>query len=126
LDEFADRDVLAACRAASAVIEAGLVKLKRFPFVAHVRGEKGGMVWGVETADHAGRPAAEWANALVLAAYRGDGPTGVHLLGPLAKKVIRIAPPLVITPAEASAAVDLLDRAAETLAVPPPVVPHVV
>jgi 4-aminobutyrate aminotransferase-like enzyme len=120
LDAFAEHDVLAACRAASSVIEAGLMKLKRFPFVAHLRGERGGMVWGVETADYAGRTAAEWANALVLAAYRGDGPTGVHLLGPLAKKVIRIAPPLVISPAEAVAAVDLLDRAAATLATPPP------
>src|SRR5262249_36056834 len=66
LDEFADRDVLAASRQASAVIEAGLVRLKELPFIAHVRGEKGGMVWGVETRDHAGRSAAEWANAAVL------------------------------------------------------------
>ena len=82
----------------SAVIEAGLVRLKELPFVAHVRGEQGGMVWGVETRDHAGRTAAEWANAFVLACYRGrDGGDGIHLLGPLAKKVVRIAPPLIIT-----------------------------
>ena len=37
----------------------------------------------------------------MLACYRGDGDDGIHLLGPLAKKVIRIAPPLVITEAEA-------------------------
>ena len=46
--------------------------------------------------------AAEWANAAVLACYRGEeGGDGIHLLGPLAKKVVRIAPPLVITEEEA-------------------------
>ena len=39
------------------------IEMKELPFVLHVRGERGGMVWGVETAEHAGRPAAEWANA---------------------------------------------------------------
>jgi 4-aminobutyrate aminotransferase-like enzyme len=119
LDEFAARDVLGPAREASAVLEDGLVALKKYPFVANVRGEAGGMVWGVEMGDHAGRSAADWANAFVLAAYTGDGgpqSDGVHLLGPLAKKVVRIAPPLVITPAEARAAVALLDRAAAKLA----------
>jgi 4-aminobutyrate aminotransferase-like enzyme len=71
----------------------------------------------VETRDHAGRPAAEWANAFVLACYRGaDGQgDGVHLLGPLAKKVIRIAPPLVLTEAEAHDALDLMYRALRSL-----------
>jgi len=110
LDEFEDRDVLGESRKVSAVIEAGLVALKRHPFVAHVRGERGGMVWGIEMADHAGRTAAEWANAVVLACYRGVGGDGIHLLGPLARKVVRVAPPLIITPAEAEAAVALMDR----------------
>src|SRR5690348_16521822 len=57
LDEFAARDVLAEARRVSAAIEAGLLRLKRLPFVAHVRGEDGGMVWGVEMRDHAGRTA---------------------------------------------------------------------
>src|SRR5947208_12289268 len=91
LDEFAARDVLGPCRRASAVIEEGLLRLKELPFVAHVRGERGGMVWGVETRDHAGRAAADWANAVVLACYRGAGGDGIHLLGPLAKKVLRVA-----------------------------------
>ena len=64
-----------------------MLRLKELPFVAHVRGEKGGMVWGVEMRDHAGQTAAEWANAVVLACYRGEGDVGIHLLGPLAKKV---------------------------------------
>ena len=85
--------------------------------MAAVRGERGGMVWGVETRDHGGRTAGEWANALVLACYQGDGPTGdgIHLLGPLAKKVVRVAPPLVITPDEAAASLALLHRAARRL-----------
>jgi 4-aminobutyrate aminotransferase-like enzyme len=75
------------------------------------------MVWGVETQDHAGHSAAEWANAMVLACYRGEtGGDGIHLLGPLAKKVIRIAPPLTITVAEAKAALDLMTRLMRPLA----------
>jgi 4-aminobutyrate aminotransferase-like enzyme len=110
LDEFARTDVLTASRRASAVIEKGLIKLKELPFVAHVRGEKGGMVWGVEMRDHDGKSAADWANAAVLACYRGEGNVGIHLLGPLAKKVIRIAPPLVITEAEAQQSMELMYR----------------
>ena len=49
----AGRDVLGPCRRASAVVEEGLVRLKELPFVARVRGEKGGMVWGIEMRDHA-------------------------------------------------------------------------
>jgi 4-aminobutyrate aminotransferase / (S)-3-amino-2-methylpropionate transaminase / 5-aminovalerate transaminase len=118
LDEFAARDVLGPCRRASAVVEEGLVRLKDLPFIAHVRGERGGMVWGVETCDHAGRTAAEWANAVVLACYRGDGGDGIHLLGPLAKKVIRIAPPLVLAEEEARQAMALMYRLMTALAGP--------
>src|SRR5207244_2638549 len=118
LDEFAEDGLLARSRRSSAVIEEGLVKLKELPFVAHVRGERGGMVWGVETRDHTGRTAADWANAVVLACYRGrDDSDGIHLLGPLAKKVIRIAPPLVITEQEAGDALRLMHRLLEPLAV---------
>jgi 4-aminobutyrate aminotransferase-like enzyme len=113
LDEFAAHDVMGPCRRASAVMEEGLVRLKELPVVAHVRGEKGGMVWGVELRDHAGRTAAEWANAAVLACYRGETGEGdgIHVLGPLARKVLRIAPPLVIGEQEARAAMGLMYRA---------------
>ena len=84
--------------------------MKELPFVAHVRGEKGGMVWGLEMRDHAGKSAADWANEVVLACYRGEGEVGIHLLGPLAKKVVRVSPPLVITEAEAKEAMDLMGR----------------
>ena len=111
LEEFAASDVLGRSRRASAVLEQGLIRLKELPFIAHIRGEKGGMVWGVETRDHGGRNASEWANAIVLACYRGetDG-DGIHLMGPLAKKVIRVAPPLILTESEASEAGALLNR----------------
>ncbi|MDB5313810.1 MAG: aruC [Gemmataceae bacterium] len=125
LDEFEARDVIGDMKAASRVIEAGLVRLKEFPFVAHVRGEEGGMVWGVEMKDHEGRAAADWANVFVLAGYQGDGgeADGVHLLGPLSKKVVRVSPPLVITPSEATAALDILARSARRLLASPVPVP---
>lgn len=116
LDEFAAQDVLGHCRKVSAIIEAGLERLKALPYVSAVRGEEGGMVWGVEMQDHDGRSAAEWANAFVLAAYHGDdGGDGIHLLGPLAKKVVRISPPLTITVDEARDSIHLLERAAARL-----------
>jgi 4-aminobutyrate aminotransferase-like enzyme len=103
LDIFEKDDILGHCRKVSRTIEAGLVKLKEIPFVKAVRGEDGGMVWGVEMGEFGGRPAHEVAGACVLAAYRGDAKgRAVHLLGPLAKKVIRISPPLTITQAEAA------------------------
>jgi 4-aminobutyrate aminotransferase-like enzyme len=112
LEEFASHDVLSNCRRSSAVLEEGLVRLKDYPFVARVRGEKGGMVWGVEFGDHAGRPASEWANAAVLACYRGgaENGDGIHLMGPLARKVLRIAPPLIITESQAREAMNLMAR----------------
>ncbi len=117
LDEYEAQDVIAQMPIASEIIEQGLIGLQTMPFVAHVRGERGGMVWGVEMQDHAGRTAAEWANAFVLASYLGDTPEGegVHLLGPLSKKVVRISPPLTITPLEATKAIDLLTRSAHRL-----------
>ena len=110
LDIFQSHDVLAGARASSAIIEEGLLALKELPFVSNVRGEKGGMVWGVEITDWNGRTASEIARASVLAAYRGDRDgRGVHIMGPLAGRVLRIAPPLTITEAEARQSVDVLD-----------------
>ncbi len=117
LDEFAARDVIGHCRHSSAIMEEGLLRLKELPFVANVRGEKGGMVWGVEFRDHAGKSSSEWANAVVLACYRGEGTNGIHLLGPLAKKVVRVSPPLVITEAEAKESMELMFRLLAPLAV---------
>jgi 4-aminobutyrate aminotransferase-like enzyme len=116
LDEFQAGDVIGAARRSSAIIEAGLGRLKILPFIANVRGENGGMVWGVEARDWNGKSAAEIANVCVLACYRGIDGQGIHLLGPLAKKVIRIAPPLVITEAEARDAMVLMSRLLQTIA----------
>ncbi|HEV3204007.1 MAG TPA: aminotransferase class III-fold pyridoxal phosphate-dependent enzyme [Gemmataceae bacterium] len=123
LDEFAARDVLGICRRSSAIMEKGLIDLQDLPFVAGIRGEKGGMVWGVEMRDHDGCPAADWANAAVLACYRGAGDDGIHLLGPLAKKVLRIAPPLVISEQEAATAMELMRRILASLPTATPKVP---
>jgi 4-aminobutyrate aminotransferase / (S)-3-amino-2-methylpropionate transaminase / 5-aminovalerate transaminase len=110
LDCFADPEILTNARRSSDVIEAGLVRLKELPCVAHIRGERGGMVWGVEMCDHAGRSAADWANDAVLSCYHGEDGTGVHFLGPLAGKVLRVAPPLVIAPDESADALQLINR----------------
>ena len=111
LDVFESRDVLAAARKSSTIIEEGLLSLKELPFVSNVRGEKGGMVWGVEIEDWNGRTAGEIARGCVLTAYRGDSDgRAVHIMGPLAGRVLRIAPPLTITEAEARESVDVLAR----------------
>ena len=47
------------------------------------------------------------------------GGDGVHLLGPLAKKVVRVAPPLVLTEEEAREASALMFRVLGRLAEAP-------
>lgn len=109
LDVFEGRNVLKYTRRASNIIEDGLLRLKEIPFVKHVRGELGGMIWGLEIDGFSGKSAEETANACVLAAYRGDEKgRAVHLAGPLDGKMIRIAPPLVITEEEARDSVEAL------------------
>ncbi|HZL88918.1 MAG TPA: aminotransferase class III-fold pyridoxal phosphate-dependent enzyme [Pirellulaceae bacterium] len=100
LDEYETTDVLARARQLSQVIEKGLLNLLNTGAVANIRGE--GVVWGVECAPVGGTPADAVANACVEACYRGDSHgRAIHLLGPLAGKVIRVSPPLVMPPAEA-------------------------
>jgi len=118
LEEFAARDVMGHSRQMSVLIEEGLCRLREFPFLGRIRGEQGGMVWGLEFADHGGKTAAEWANGFVLACYQGDGDQGdgIHLLGPLARKVVRISPPLIIEADQVRASMELMYRAASRLA----------
>jgi 4-aminobutyrate aminotransferase-like enzyme len=100
LDEFESSDVLERAKRLSSVIERGLLKLTELPAVAHVRGE--GVVWGVECAAIGDLSADEVAKACVEACYLGDDQgRAIHLLGPLAGKVIRVSPPLVMPPNEA-------------------------
>jgi 4-aminobutyrate aminotransferase-like enzyme len=118
LEEFENGKVLEHSRRASAIIEEGLIALKKdLPFIANVRGEKGGMVWGVEMKDWAGKNSHEWACAMVEACYRG-GPNGdgIHILGPLARKVVRISPPLTISLTEAAASMKLMHKLLAPLA----------
>jgi 4-aminobutyrate aminotransferase-like enzyme len=94
LDEFASSDVIQHAEHLSKAIEAGLLRLKELPGVAYVRGE--GMVWGVECAAYGQRTADEIAKEYVLASYLGDAQgRALHILGPLAGRVLRVSPPLV-------------------------------
>ena len=95
LDEFENSDVMGHARKLAVVIERGLLRLAELEIVAHVRGE--GTVWGVECAAVGTQPAERVAAACVEDCYLGDAEgRAVHLLGPLAGKVLRIAPPLVM------------------------------
>jgi 4-aminobutyrate aminotransferase-like enzyme len=95
LDEFETADILSRVQSLAEIIEQGLLRLIELPGVAHVRGEGG--VWGVECAAIGDRSAGEMANLFVEACYRGDSSgRAIHLLGPLAGKVIRVSPPLVM------------------------------
>jgi 4-aminobutyrate aminotransferase-like enzyme len=95
LDEFQATDALAHVPKLSQAIERGLLQLTELPGVGHIRGE--GAVWGIECAAIGNRSANDVANAFVEACYRGDAQgRAIHLLGPLADKVIRVSPPLVM------------------------------
>jgi 4-aminobutyrate aminotransferase-like enzyme len=107
LDEFESADVLGRARKLSSVIEQGLVRLKTTGLIDQVRGE--GMVWGIQCAAVGSYEPEEVANACVETCYRGDGQgRAIHLLGPLAGKVIRVSPPLVMPPDEAEDYLDVM------------------
>ena len=107
LDEFESTDVLQRAAELAAVLKEGLERLARLPAVAHVRGEAA--VWGIEFAALGDRPAPEVARAAVEACYLGDERNrAIHLLGPLAGTVVRIAPPLVMPPEEAREYLDAM------------------
>ena len=100
LDEYESGDVMGQAKKLSAVLEKGLLKLTELPTVAHIRGE--GVVWGIECAPLGNTSADAVANACVEACYLGDDQgRAIHLLGPLAGKVIRVSPPLVMPVADA-------------------------
>ncbi|HUE71851.1 MAG TPA: aminotransferase class III-fold pyridoxal phosphate-dependent enzyme [Pirellulaceae bacterium] len=107
LDEYETTDVIAQARELSCVIEKGLLNLLDTGVVANIRGE--GVVWGVECTSAGNTPANDVANACVEACYRGDAHgRAIHLLGPLAGKVIRVSPPLVMPAAEAQQYLDVM------------------
>ncbi len=95
LDEFEENDVIGQGSRLATAIEECLVELNGLPSIKHVRGE--GTVWGIECQAVDALTAEEVAHEIVRLCYLGDEEgRGVHLLGPLAGKVIRIAPPLTM------------------------------
>ena len=109
LDEFETTDVLNHARRLAEVIETGLTRLTELDIVANIRGE--GVVWGIECQGVGHHDAAKVANACVEACYLGDAAgRAIHLLGPLAGKVIRVSPPLVMPLDEARDYLDCMYR----------------
>ena len=107
LDEFETTDVLGHAKKLSGVIEVGLSRLAELDVVTQVRGE--GLVWGIECAALGEHAADQIASACVEACYLGDSSgRAIHLLGPLAGKVIRVSPPLVMPLDEASEYLDAM------------------
>jgi 4-aminobutyrate aminotransferase / (S)-3-amino-2-methylpropionate transaminase / 5-aminovalerate transaminase len=107
LDEFETNAIVDRSQELASVLEEGLLRLTELPAVSAVRGE--GTVWGVEFAampagdsEAEGHTPDEVASAAVQACYRGDiSGRAIHLLGPLAGRVVRVAPPLVLAIDEA-------------------------
>ncbi|WP_397571389.1 aspartate aminotransferase family protein [Schlesneria sp. T3-172] len=106
LDEFESTDVLNHARKLTPLFIKGLERLKSTGLVNHVRGE--GLVFGFECASVGQLTAGEVAAKIVQACYVGQDNTGIHLLGALAGKVLRVSPPLTITVEEANQSLDLL------------------
>jgi 4-aminobutyrate aminotransferase-like enzyme len=107
LDEYESTDVMDQAKLLSKELERGLLKLESLNTVTHVRGE--GVVWGIECAAVGSMPADQIARECVEACYRGDAQgRAIHLLGPLAGKVIRVSPPLVMPVNEAREYLDVL------------------
>ncbi|NOX57014.1 MAG: aspartate aminotransferase family protein [Planctomycetes bacterium] len=119
LDEFETTDILEHAARISQIFFDGLARLKQTSVVTKVRGE--GMVFGIEAAPVGDLSAKEVANRIVEACYLGnESGDGVHLLGPLAGKVLRVSPPMTITEKQAHESLDLmydiLQRLSESLA----------
>jgi len=114
LDEFEGTDVLAHARSLTPVFLQGLERLKETGLVNHVRGE--GMVFGFECAPAGGLSAGDVAARIVQTCYQGTDGVGIHLLGALAGKVLRVSPPLTITHDEAQTSLNLLNDLVQKLA----------
>ncbi|MDA1191566.1 MAG: aspartate aminotransferase family protein [Candidatus Poribacteria bacterium] len=100
LDVYERQPIVEHGRTMAKAMRDGLVALRdEFESVVNVRGE--GLVWGVEMSS------PEVATAAVLAAYNED----LHLLGPLAKKVLRVSPPLTIQEHELHDGLERMRRA---------------
>ncbi|MCX8063971.1 MAG: aspartate aminotransferase family protein [Candidatus Hydrogenedentes bacterium] len=108
MDVFEEENIIEHVREITPYFQMMLSKLKeRFSFIVDVRGE--GLVYGIDCVS------SEIANMCVLEAYYGVGSEGVHFLGPLAKKVLRVSPPLIITEEEIDRAFEILNSAWERI-----------
>lgn len=115
LDQFESEDILGQTAKLNELFTAALLKLKETPVIARVRGE--GLVYGIECAPVGDHSAAEVASALVRECYLGEeGGDGIHLLGALAGKVLRVSPPMTMTTEEAVTSLELLSRLVERTA----------
>ncbi|HOV59715.1 MAG TPA: aspartate aminotransferase family protein [Candidatus Hydrogenedentes bacterium] len=104
LEIFEEEDIVRTARKMGVRLGKGLARLQeRFSFIRAVRGE--GMVYGIEMEN------PETANRCVLEAYRAKARRGVHFLGPLAGKVLRVSPPLILDRETLIDALYLLDKA---------------
>ncbi|MCP4507518.1 MAG: aspartate aminotransferase family protein [Fuerstiella sp.] len=109
LDEFETTDIIDRTRHLNTIFVDGLRQLKQTGVIVNVRGE--GMVFGIECGRVGSTAPNDVANAVVERCYRGnDQNNGIHLLGPLAGCVIRVAPPMCMTDAEATESLRLLQQ----------------
>lgn len=109
LDEFESTDVVGKSRHLSGLLTEGLRELKQTGVITKVRGE--GTVFGIECGAIGETSPGDVANAVVERCYVGDECNdGIHLLGPLAGCVIRIAPPMCMTDDQTAASLKLLQR----------------
>lgn len=107
LDEFAATDAIRRGQELADVLLRGLTRLKQTGVVKYVRGE--GTVWGIECNGVGSHTAEQVAVECVRACYVGDQQgRAIHLLGPLAGKVIRISPPLIMALDEAQTYLDVM------------------
>ncbi|MEC7567235.1 MAG: aminotransferase class III-fold pyridoxal phosphate-dependent enzyme [Planctomycetota bacterium] len=114
LDEFENTDVLPQGLQLSAVLEAGLIRLKETGLIAKVRGE--GCVWGIQCASVGEIPSSQMANDLIRACYEGtENGDAIHLLGTLAGDVIRVSPPLTMCVEECQSYLDVMFNLAQTV-----------
>jgi 4-aminobutyrate aminotransferase-like enzyme len=115
LDEFETTDVLDRTENLFEVYREGLNRLKETGLITKVRGE--GLVFGIECGPMGDHSAAQVANAIVERCYLGKkNGDGIHLLGALAEKVLRISPPLTITDEEAQTSLALLHELIQDVA----------
>ena len=114
LDEYEAQNLMPHVAKLTPLYFAGLDRLKETGLICKVRGE--GLVFGLEAAPVGNLTAAEVASKIVEACYLGRDGVGIHLLGALAGKVLRVSPPLTITEAQTRESLDLLYEILKQLA----------